>query len=240
MKRWSGLVGLLVMLAGCATVDPPRPPRAATDADKLAVGRALVPLLVASELWRGPADGCAAALGVTPASTINLGVAPHATCKFALVVTEGALEKLTPPELQAALAHELGHVQLGHFAARQARRAAEKRTEDATGAAGGIGSAAVSVIPVVGPIIAAGMIGAQMIADTAAKSAYRGYDRQEELAADRFAVALLEKLQPGHCRALRDLLGRLERERSSPLWTPWASTHPTHATRIDDVTALCP
>ena len=157
-------VCLAVLVAGCATAEPPRPPRAATEADKLVVARTLVPLLVAAEVWRGPADGCAVALGVAPAASINLGVGPHATCKFGLLVTEGAIERLTPAEMQAALAHELGHVQLGHFAARKTRREAEKRTEEATGAAGGMGSAAVSMIPVAGPIIAVGVIGAQVAA----------------------------------------------------------------------------
>src|SRR5712692_5041023 len=117
------LLGLLwLFAAGCATSAPQRAtPREATVEERRTLAGLLVPLLVTSGIWSGPADGCAAALAVLPSQAINLGVGLHPQCKFVLVVTEAALKSLPPEELQAALAHELGHVQLGHFAARRER-----------------------------------------------------------------------------------------------------------------------
>ncbi len=232
------LLGLLI-LAGCAAARPLPPPRPATEADRLTVARALIPLVVVSGLWRGPADGCVAALGIVPTDAINLGVAPHPTCKFALFVTEGALQTLSVPELQAALAHEIGHVELGHFAARQARRQAEQSTDQNVGSAGAVGSAAGGLIPGVGPIVAVGVMGAQMIAQLASKGGYRAYDRKEEAAADRFALDLLDKVQPGRCRALIGLFTRMQEETRRPLWASWLGTHPSVESRLDEARAAC-
>jgi Zn-dependent protease with chaperone function len=223
---------------GCATAKPVPPPRAATMGEKTSMAPALAPLLRAANLWSGPADGCAVALGILPTDTVNLAVGPHATCKFALLVTEGALQKLTVRELQAALAHELGHVQLGHFAARQSRRQAEKRTDEAIDSAGAVGGAA-GAIPVIGPFVAVGTMAAQMVAHFGTKGVYRAYDREEEAAADRFAVTLLERLTPGGCRALAELFDRMQKERSVT-WASWLSTHPSLGRRLDDTISGCP
>ena len=127
-------VGLgVTVLGGCATA-PPKPPkaaptvvpRAATEDEQFKVSAALAPLLRTSGMWRGPEDGCAVALGILPRKNINMGVGPHSTCRFSLLATEGALERLPPEEMRAALAHELGHVELEHFGARRARRQAER------------------------------------------------------------------------------------------------------------------
>jgi peptidase M48-like protein len=130
-----GLMGALgaVVLGGCESA-PPKPPaatpavapREATDDERFKVSAALAPLLRTSGIWRGPEDGCAVAVGVLPRSNINMGVAPHPECRFSLLVTEGALQRLPPEEMRAALAHELGHVELGHFGARRARRQVER------------------------------------------------------------------------------------------------------------------
>lgn len=226
--------------AGCATTRTLPPPRAATEVEKGALGQALVPLMLASGTWRSPAPGCAAALGVVPSPAINLAVAPHAQCRFTLLVTEGGLASLTDLELQAALAHELGHVLLGHFEAREARGRAERRADEAVGSAGAVGTAAASMIPVVGPLIGAGIVGAQLIADVAVEGTYRAYDRQEEAAADRFAARLLERVQPGRCGAVVELFERLDRESRRPAWQHWLGTHPHPRERVAAVKALCP
>jgi hypothetical protein len=132
MRRASVLlVGLLGLLgAGCATTLPPQPRAAirdATNEERAAIGRLLVPLLITSGIWARPADGCATALGILPSAAINLSVGPNSNCKFSLVITEEAYKVLPADELRAALAHEIGHVQLGHFTARKERRAAEKK-----------------------------------------------------------------------------------------------------------------
>lgn len=130
-----GLIGVVgaVVLGGCESA-PPKPPaatsavapREATDDERFKVSAALAPLLRTSGIWRGPEDGCAVAVGILPRSNINMGVAPHPACRFSLLVTEGALQRLPPEEMRAALAHELGHVELGHFGARRARRQVER------------------------------------------------------------------------------------------------------------------
>ena len=115
--------------------------------------------MVVSGTWRGPQDGCAAALGVLPVDRINLGVAPGAMCKFTLVVTQGVLQSLPSDELQAALAHELGHVRLGHFEARAQRRRDEGEQRKSIESAGTVGGAIVTAIPVIGPLLAIGVAG---------------------------------------------------------------------------------
>src|SRR6266849_3473771 len=96
--RWGPalVLGLLTLLgSGCATIMPQRGTvRDASAEERAAVGRLLVPLLITSGIWTGPADGCAAALGILPVKAINLGVGPHPQCKFALVITEEALTVL--------------------------------------------------------------------------------------------------------------------------------------------------
>ena len=102
------------LLAGaCASAPPKVAPRAATDDDRRLIGRALAPLLRATGVPKGQGNGCDAAVGVLPTPAINVGVAPHPSCTVALLITEGALTTLPFEELQAALAHELGHAQLG-------------------------------------------------------------------------------------------------------------------------------
>src|SRR5688572_5460617 len=84
----------LALLSGCAAPQPKPPvrpaiqPRAPTEDDRFRISAALAPLLRASGVWRGPEDGCAVGLGILPMKHINLGVAPHPTCRFSLLVTE--------------------------------------------------------------------------------------------------------------------------------------------------------
>lgn len=204
------------------------------------MAEALGPLLRASGIWRSPQDGCAVGLGVLPVTAINLGVAPHPTCKFSLLVTEGALKALPREELQAALAHEIGHVQLGHFAARKARRAAEAEAKQKIDAAGTTGGAVATAIPIIGPIVALGIMSGQVAAETTTEGTYRSYDRDEEQAADRFALHLLGQLPgPGRCRALLALLARLDRERRVTLWSAWLSTHPRPGARLESAKETC-
>jgi Zn-dependent protease with chaperone function len=236
------VLGLLwLFAAGCATTAPPRAaPRAPSDEERRALASLLVPLLVTSGIWSGPADGCAAALGIRPVEVINVGVAPHPQCKFALVITEAALKTLPPEELQAALAHELGHVQLGHFTARRERRAEERKTREEINEKSSAG--ALGAIPLIGPLLAVGMMGTQMAADAVVEGKYRAYDREEELAADRFALDLLQRItgRAQGCRATMALLDRLRREGSARIFSAWLSTHPRPSDRLKAVTELCP
>src|SRR4030095_4351544 len=85
----------LALLSSCATA-PPKPPArpaiqtpARTEADRFRVSAALAPLLRTAGVWRGPEDGCAVGLGILPLKHIKLGVGPHPTCRFSLLLPEG-------------------------------------------------------------------------------------------------------------------------------------------------------
>jgi hypothetical protein len=212
-------MGLLAMaiLGGCAGTSPTprtRPavaPREATEDERFKVSAALGPLLRTSGQWRGPEDGCAVALGVLPQKNINVGVGPHPTCRFSLLVTEGALERLPPEEMRAALAHELGHVELEHLGARRARRQVEKGD---------------------------GMV-ARRPAELAKFRAYdrdeeRAADRYAASLLDRLPG------DGTRCRALVALLRRLEREGQRPEYFNWLSTHPSPDARLKALREVCP
>src|SRR6266849_9965580 len=124
--RLLALLSLCLLLVGCASARKP-PLRSPTGPEEAKLRDALAPLLAASGIWHGSDDGCAVALGIETLRAIDLGVGPHPRCKFGLVVTTGALRSLDQDELQTALAHEIGHVQLGHFSSREARRQVEPK-----------------------------------------------------------------------------------------------------------------
>ena len=214
--RLLALLSLCLVLVGCASARKP-PLRSATGMEDAQVRDALAPLLAVSGMWRGPEDGCAFALGIETLRAIDLGVGPHPRCKFGLKVTTGALRSLDQDELQTALAHEIGHVQLGHFGSREARRQA--------------GSSASAG----GSPVASG--------DTDGLGRSRAYDRQEEVAADRYAVELLDKL-PGNrgrgCTSVMTLIERLDLERLAPMWSHWLNTHPTPGARLAALREICP
>jgi len=214
------VVTLCVALAGCASakprarLSPPPPPvlRGPTPDEQSKVNLALAPLVSASGICAA-GQPCAVGLAIEPVQRIHVAAGPAPPKKFVIRVTTGALSNLEPSELQAALAHELGHVQLGHFETRQARRLAE-----APGTPGSNGAAEDAI------------------------RANRASDRDEELAADRYAVELLEKLpgSPGHgCTDMLVLLERLDLEQLTPGWANWLSTHPTPATRLQTLQAEC-
>jgi hypothetical protein len=234
------LCGLLALLASaCATAPaPPKrvAPRPATDDERRMVAQAMAPLLRDSGLWRGPEDGCAVALAVHPIPAINLGVARHPECRFALVVTEGALRTLSPAELRAGLAHEIGHVKSGHFAARAQRRAAEKQTRKEIDEKGPSHNP-MTAIPVIGPLIAIGIVTSQSAAEAKADAEYRSYDRREEDEADRYALNLLALVpgDPPACLAFITLLERLESQGGSR-----NRDHPLPAERIKVARERCP
>src|SRR5262245_13370272 len=244
------LAVLSLLAAGCATTAPPTPgpspPRAqireATPEERETIGRTLIPLLITSGIWTGRADGCAAALGIQLSKAINLAVGPNSKCKFSLLITEGALTVLPPDELRAGLAHEIGHVQLGHFAARKERRVAEKKQREAITDNSSTTGAAVTAIPIIGPILAIGVAGTQMAVESSVDGEYRAYDRAEEDAADRYGRELLELIigRARACQAEVALLERLVQARSSRPWAGWLSTHPEPSERLKVAQAACP
>src|SRR5215472_9547997 len=246
-SRWLALGFLFFVAAGCATTplapSPMRPKvRDATPEERAAIARLLLPLLITSEIWTSPADGCAAALGIISSNAINLSTGPNAQCKFTLGITEEALRVLPPDELRAGLAHEIGHVKLGHFAARRERRAAEKKAKDELGEKSTTAGAAVTAIPVIGPLLAIGVAGTQMATESSIQSEYRAYDRDEELAADRYGQDLLELVvgRVRACDAEVAILERLVQARGNSPWSAWLSTHPRPVDRLKDAKERCP
>jgi len=209
---------LCVALAGCASAkaspQAAAPPvlRGPTPEEQARVDQALAPLVRASGICR-PAVPCTIGLAIEPMNRIHVAAGPAPQKIFVIRITTGALTTLDPPELQAALAHELGHVQLGHFDTRGARRLAEGAADAGSNGAG----------------------------DEAVR-ANRASDRAEELAADRYAVELLDRLPgaPGHgCSEMLLLLERLDLEQTSPGWANWLSTHPTPDARLQALKAEC-
>src|SRR5437870_2608837 len=68
----------------------------------------------------------------------------------------------------------------------------------------------LAAIPLIGPILAVGVMGSQIASETAIEGKYRAYDREDEFAADRFALNLLERVT-GRIRACQGTMGILER-----------------------------
>jgi Zn-dependent protease with chaperone function len=171
-----------------------------------------MPLLQISGICH-PTEPCAVGLAIEARQRIHIAAGPAPQKKFVLRITTGALRGLQSSELQAALAHELGHVQLNHFEGREARRQAERASE----------------IAVNGP-------GDEVLRMN------RASDREEEFAADSYAVALLDRLpgRPGQgCADMLLLLELLDLEQLTPGWANWLSTHPTPAARLQVLQAKC-
>jgi len=209
--RFIVLAVLASVLAGCASVKRPEL-RRATPEEQAKVDAALTPLIQASGLCR-PKEPCVVGLAIEARRSIHVAAGPASDKKFALRITTGALRSLEPSELQSALAHELGHVQLGHFDSRAERRQRE------------------------GP----GLIKTSGDGEDALRR-NRAYDREEEFAADRYAVELLDRLpgSPGRgCADMLLLLERLDLEMTAPAWSSWLSTHPTPAARLQAVRTEC-
>ena len=202
---------LWLVLAGCASAKPPDL-RGANPQEQAKVDHVLTPLVQASGICR-PKEPCAVGLAIEARQRIHVAAGPAPQGKFVLRITTGALRSLEPSELQSALAHELGHVQLGHFESREVRHQAERSTEAA------VNGASDEVV-----------------------RASRASDRKEEFAADRYAVELLDRLpgDPGRgCTDMLLLLERLDLEQLTPGWANWLSTHPTAAARLQTLQAEC-
>src|SRR5262245_29341897 len=197
------------LIAGCATAKPQI--RGPSADERAQIDQALAPLIRASAICQGQ-ERCPIGVGVIQLRRIDMAVGPHPPNKFGLTITAGALKSLPPSELQAALAHELGHVQLGHFESRTQRRQAEHPATRASDAS-----------------------------EDALRS-NRAYDREEEFAADRYAVELLDRL-PGDskrgCADMLVLLEHLDLELTQPGWSTWLSTHPTPSARLQAVRIAC-
>ena len=142
---------------------------------------------------------------------------PPPQCRqFDLIMTAGALA-LPPDELRAVVAHELGHVYLGHIESQHATQLLRNGAE-------------LFVIGLVPYLV--------LHADTYPfMSAFSG---SHEADADRFAVGLLIRSRSS-CGALAKVLERFQRvqDRSSIQKFEWLSSHPSSERRIEAVRELC-
>ncbi len=229
----------LAVLTACAAAPESVKPRDLTPAERDSLSQTLEPILTAAGLWRGPADGCAAAFGVVEGEPIVILVTPHAPCRVKLVLTQGALTKLDRETLRVVLAHDLAHMQLGHPEARQQREEERKKTEKQVGTATGAAKKAASFIPGVGGLVGKG-IGTARKAATAVMEAHGNpYLPEEEHAADALTTTYLSQAEPSGC-ALATLLRERLRSSSEDAWTLWVHQHPVFAERVAAVAAPCP
>ena len=229
----------MATLAGCATASGPGKPRDLTPAERDSLSQILEPLLTAAGLWRGPADGCAAAFGVVEGEPIVILVTPHAPCRVKLVLTQGALTKLDRETLRVVLAHDLAHMQLGHPEARQQREEERKKTEKQVGTATGAAKKAASFIPGVGGLVGKG-IGTAKKAATAVMEAHGNpYLPEEERAADAQTVTYLGQAGSSGC-ALAALLRDRLRSSTEDAWTLWVHQHPVTDERVAALAEPCP
>jgi hypothetical protein len=238
-RRLLVLGATLAALTACATAQKPGV-RDLTPAERDSLSQILEPLLTAAGLWRGPADGCAAAFGVAEGETIVTLVIPHAPCRVKLVLTEGALTRLDRATLRVVLAHDLAHLQLGHPDARQQRDEERKQTEKQVGAATGAAKKAASFIPVVGGLVGKG-IGTAKKAATAVMEAHGNpYLPEEERAADTLTMTYLSQAaEPRGC-AFATLLQERLWSSTGDVWTLWVHEHPVSAERVAAVAEPCP
>jgi hypothetical protein len=82
--RQLGLGVALAALTGCATASGSAKVRELTPAERDSLSQVLEPLLTAAGLWRGPAEGCAAAFAVVDGEPIVTLLTPHAPCPAAV------------------------------------------------------------------------------------------------------------------------------------------------------------
>lgn len=138
-----------------------------------------------------------------------------------IVLTRGLFDRyrkgdFTAQELSAVIAHEIGHVALGHIA----RRKKAWQVEMAAKAAAGFFL----------PRVLTGIIGT--IVQYVSRAFHMGLSRRDEYEADAFAVALMQRagFDPHASITLLEKLDRLAEGRSAPI--EWLASHPPHEKRI--------
>lgn len=138
----------------------------------------------------------------------------------AVYVSSGLMEKLraglvSPEEAASVIAHEMGHVALGHH---------RRRVIDLTGSGAArmaLGLALSRIIPIVGFHIA-NFLAALFMAKLS---------RGDEIEADRYATALMIRAGLG-AGPQASLLRKLEKMSSGAAPPVWLSTHPDVASRV--------
>jgi Zn-dependent protease with chaperone function len=212
---------LATLLAGCAlgtTSAPPSsgrtdapsrpaPTTAKKDVDPAQVERlkkAMLPLLAVMNKPREPGQ---VKVGIMDDPSINAANAGNGE----FFVTTGLLQKANDEQLQAVLAHEVAHEDLGHVAKAQA-----------LGTGIGIGAIILDqIIP-----------GAGQVVPIAGALVTRSYSRSEEYAADRHGVDLLKRIGQPKEVMIRTLTW-LMASTGSDGGGGFLSTHPATEDRIE-------
>lgn len=213
---------LATLLAGCAvgtTSAPPSsgrtdapsrpaPTTAKKDVDPAQVERlkkAMIPLLAVMNTPRQPGQ---VKVGIMDDPSINAANAGNGE----FLVTTGLLAKANDEQLQAVLAHEVAHEDLGHVAKAQA-----------LGTGIGIGAIILDqIIP-----------GAGQVVPIAGALVTRSYSRSEEYAADRHGVDLLKRIGRPKEDMINTLTWLMASSGSNGGGGGFLSTHPATEDRID-------
>ncbi|HXG01977.1 MAG TPA: M48 family metallopeptidase [Candidatus Binatia bacterium] len=217
MKRAAALLGLVVLLGACAApssappagsprTEAPRPGRTTAQVDPAQaerLRRLMVPLIRAMD---NPPPLDKVKVGVVADPRVNAGNAGGGQ----FFVTTGLLEKANDDQLQAVLAHEVAHEDLGHVAKAQA-----------LGAGLNIGMIILDQI----------LPGSGAITPIAGELIFRSYTRREEYAADAHGVTLLERVGKSRQQMIDTLTWLMRTEGGAS--GGFFSTHPATGDRIE-------
>jgi Zn-dependent protease with chaperone function len=214
--RFVGVVGAALLLGACATATSspsPSPSTTTSKSDTLPtrqvdaaqaqrLQRAMLPLVQAMD---HPLQPSQVKIGLIDDANINAANAGGGQ----FYVTTGLLEKANDDQLQAVLAHEVAHQDLGHVAKAQV-----------LGAGLSIGSIILDQI----------FPGSGALTPLAGELIARGYSRNEEYAADRHGVELLEKVGKSKQQMIDTLTWLTQTSGSSK--GGFLATHPATGDRI--------
>jgi putative metalloprotease len=174
------------------------------------------PLLSALRRFRGAMDAQDIRVAIYEQDAINGLAAPDGR----IVLTRGLVDRyregtFTVSELAAVIAHEIGHVALGHVARRKRAWQAEMAVKAAAG----------FILP---PAL---MRVVNMGWGYLARFFHMGLSRRDEYEADAFAVALMKRagFDP---RASVTLLEKLDRMGNGGAPIEWLASHPANTKRI--------
>ena len=175
------------------------------------------PLLSALQRFRGAMGVDDIRVAIYEQEAINGLAAPDGR----IVLTRGLVDRhragqFTVSELAAVIAHEIGHVALGHIDRRKRAWKAEMAVKAAAG--------------VMLPRALTGMIGTAV--QYLFRAAHMGLSRKDEYEADAFAVALMQRsgFDPRASVTLLEKLDRMSDGRKAPV--EWLASHPANGKRI--------
>lgn len=217
-----------LLLTGCAleSTSPPAtarrtetpPPPASSQSSQKSVDpaqverlkKAMIPLLQVMDKPRPPSQ---VKVGIMDDPQINAANAGNGE----FYVTTGLLQKANDDQLLAVLAHEVAHEDLGHVAKAQA-----------LGTGLGIGAVILDqIIP-----------GAGRVAPIAGALISRKYSRNEEYAADRHGVELLERMGRSKDVMINTLTWLMNSQGAAGGSGGFFSTHPATGDRIEELRRL--